>query len=639
MTLFKQMAIGLSLLITIILGSVMALNYEIAKQDTLESLYQTTVNNISSLTHKLAQTGGDPAVITSVIDSEFDSGYYKSISFQSNTNNFHYKQEQQEESSKIPLWFIHLTNIKIKPINSDVTSDWNLLGVVTVTADPTIVYKTLYQTFTNLLGLFVVFVTLALLLLYLFLHMVLRPLKRVQHQAEAILNNEFVIEKKIPYTTEFKEVSFAMNAMVKKVEEIFNKANEAAKRNHKLLYQEPVTKLFNRRYLMLKLPELLTLETKHEGGSIILIALSGAEKLNRLLGRQEADNFFSKFAAILTQSAESIEEKIVSRANGTEFILMLPDCESYLSEDISRHIFESFLELLESYELDVKEVYINLGIYRYRPNVTVAQLLTRVDDALTKAKADERQNIYIYEEKNAKEALPKEEWRAIFDNAIKKNAFNLKFYGVVDTKTKKIVHNVMTFTMYDDQKKLYQFGDFIAPAISLGVVGKIYLVILKNLLKNKDKNLSGTICSIRLSNEFLRDKKAFEELSKLFASYAKKLTFTLDFEVAETFAVQNSATLKGYVALFNKYGFGFGLNAFMGETHDFTYLKELNPAFIKSDISFLLDQTQESMDAFDVITKSLGIEIIATFVQSQEEIRKVQKLQIYKIQGPITDSF
>jgi EAL domain-containing protein (putative c-di-GMP-specific phosphodiesterase class I) len=150
--------------------------------------------------------------------------------------------------------------------------------------------------------------------------------------------------------------------------------------------------------------------------------------------------------------------------------------------------------------------------------------------------------------------------------------------------------------------------------------------------------LNGTTCSIRLSNEFLKDTKAFEALSTLFYLYAKKLGFKLYFEVADSFAIHNTATVKGFVELFKEYEFGFGINAFTGDSHDFTYLKELNPKFIKADVSFLLDQTEESMNSLEVITKSLGIEIIASFVKEQEELLALQKLHIYKVQGPITDN-
>ncbi len=637
MTLFKQMALGLSLMIILILGSVMIINYETAKNDMIEGLYQTTVNNISSLSNKIAQTKGESVVVKSIIDSEFDSGYYKRVEFVSNDGSFHYVQEDKDPVAGVPAWFVTFVNIHLKPVKTDVTSGWNVIGELTVIADTNIIYQALYKIFEKLCFLFALFVSISLLALSMMLHFILKPLKRIQYQAEAILNNEFVIEKSEPYTTEFKDVSHAMNAMVKKVEEIFNQANEAAKYNKELLYYDTVTKLFNRRYLMLKLPELLQLETKHDGGSIVLVALSGAELLNKHLGRREADEFFCALAEIFMQQSQSVEQKIIARVNGTEFTLMLPDCDASVSVAISRTILDEFTQLVKRYALNSEEVYINIGIYRYRTSISVSNLLTRADDALTKAKADEKENIFIAEEKSTQNALPKEEWREILEESIENNYFRMKFWPVINSKTKEVDHSVMTFMIDAGKNREFSYGDFIAPAINLDFVGKIYVVVLQQLLSNKHAELSGSICSIRLSNEFLKDLRAFEKLSKMLNRYAKKLNFKLFFEVSDTFAIHNTAIVKSFVELFKEYKCGFGINAFMGESNDFTYLKELNPAFIKADVSFLLDQTPESMNSLNVIAKSLGVEIVATYVKDKKELEALKNLHIYKVQGPVTD--
>jgi diguanylate cyclase (GGDEF)-like protein len=625
-------------MIITILITVMSINYQTAKDNMIENLYQTTVNNMSSITNKIASTGSEPALIRSIIDSEFDSGYYKLIKFITNDSSFTYKQKDIDPVAGVPKWFVNFANIDIKPVTEDVTSGWSIIGQVTVEADAGVIYKALYQTFVKLLYLFAIFAIVSLILLNILLHYILKPLTRIQHQAEAITKNKFVIEKKKPYIKEFRKVSNAMNVMVKKVEEIFNKANEAALYNRELLYNDPVTKLFNRRYLMLKLPELVQLETKNDGGSIIFLALDGAEILNQHLGRQEADEFFHALAEILSEECEDIEEKVIARVNGTEFILMLPNCESYMSHAISRDIFDRFLELLETKEIDTQEMNMNIGIYRYRPDVAVGDLLTRADDALTKAKADERKNVYVYEDKNSKKALPKEQWRDILEESIEKNHFSLKFWPTIDVTSNEMIHKVMTFTIADTKDKKFCYGDFIAPAITLGLVGKMYVVVLKDLLTTKHTELTGSICSIRLSNEFLKDSNAFDELSSLFQTYAKKLNFKLCLEVSNTFAINNVATVKGFADLFKKYNFGFSINSFTLESGGFAYLKELNPEFIKADVSFLLDQTKESMNNLEVVTKSLGIEIIATYVKNKEELDALKEIGINKVQGPISEN-
>lgn len=637
MTLFKQMALVVSIIIIIILSGVMYINYESAKKDMITSLYETTVNNISTLTNNLAEAGDDTVLISTIIDSEFDGGYYKLLEFKSNDEEFSYKQEDRGPVDGVPSWFVNSTDIKLESITADVSSGWSISGEVKVLGDTAIVYKALYKMFVKLLYLFIIFVSISLIILSIMLHFILKPLKLVQNQAEAILNNKFVIQEKEPYTTEFREVVKGMNAMVKKVEDIFSKANEAAQRNRELLYNDPVTKLFNRRYLMLKLPDLIKLENKTEGGTILFIALSSVELIGKTIGNRYKEEMLFKLGENLNDLSKKFHDRVVARVNSTEFMLMLPDCETDEASDMARRINKRFNKLTQEHKLDSDTIFINIGLYRYKPSVSLADLLTRADSALSNAKANESDNTYLYEEKDDENAMGKEQWRNIIEESINQNHFSLKFYPTLNVASTNIEHKVMTFTIDDGQDKRYFYGDFIAPAINLGLVSKMYIVALQKLITMPQNELEGTLCSIRLSNEFIKDNEAYTELSSLFSKYAKTLKFKLFFEVSDSFAVNNTKMVKSFVDLFSQYNFGFGINSFTGESNDYAYLKELNPAFIKAETPFLLDQSEDSMSALHVITDSLGVAIVASAVNTKEELEKLSLLHVNIVQGPITD--
>lgn len=637
MTLFKQMALVVSIIIIIMLSGVMYVNYESAKRDMITSLYETTVNNISTLTNNLAEAGDDTVLIATIIDSEFDGGYYKLLEFKSNDEEFSYKQEDSGPVDDVPAWFVNSTDIQLESVTADVSSGWSISGEVKVLGDTAIVYKALYQTFIKLIYLFVIFVSISLIVLSVMMHFILKPLKLVQKQAEAILNNEFVIQEKEPYTTEFKGVVKGMNAMVKKVEDIFSIANEAAQRNRELLYNDPVTKLFNRRYLMLKLPDLIKLENKTEGGTILFIALSSVELIGKTIGNRNKEDMLFKLGESLREISKKFEDSVVARVNSTEFTLMLPDCESDEASDVARRINKRFDKLSLKHKLDSDTVFLNIGLYRYKPSVSLADLLTRADSALSNAKANEADNAYLYEEKDVENAMGKEQWRSIIEESIYQNHFSLKFYPTLNVTSKNVEHKVMTFTIDDGKDKRYFYGDFIAPAINLGLVSKMYIVALQKLITTPHNELDGALCSIRLSNEFIKDSEAYGELSSLFSKYAKTLKFKLFFEVSDSFAVNNTKTVKSFVDLFSQYNFGFGINSFTGESSDYAYLKELHPAFIKADTPFLLDQSKDSMSALHVITDSLGVDIVASAVSTDEELEKLTAMHINIVQGPITD--
>jgi len=636
MTLFKQVALTVSMIIILMLSFVMYINYESSKKYLVESLYETTVNNISSLSNKLAQLGEDDADIVTIIDSEFDGGYYHFIKYSANQSDFVYMQEDNEALVDVPLWFIKFADIHVDKITVDVSSGWNIMGELSIMGDTNVIYQTLYKMFIHLLYLFVATLSIALFILGLLLHFVLKPLKAVQVQAEAILNNKFVIQENEPYTQEFKEVVKGMNAMVKKVETLFHTANESAKRNKELLYNDPVTKLYNRRYYMLKITDLIGLENRINGGVSIFISLSSVEIVTQSIGQQKTQALLVAFANLLTEAAVNYDDEVVARMNERDFAMILSSCDVEEVNHILEAINKGFLELLQRNDINENILSISFGVYRYTSQVKLGELLTRTDNALLNAVAKEDSNIALYEDKNSKNALAKDEWHKIIQKAIDDESFKLKFWPTLNAQTKVLDHKVMTFTISEDDKEYY-FGDFIAPAINFGLVGELFTSVIKDILTNRYDELEDVVCSIRLSNEFIKDVHSLDSLSQLFARYAKKQNFKLFFEIADSFVIKNEQLVKSFIDLFEKYGFGFAINSFTGESGDFKYLKELNPMYIKVDSNFLLDQSEESMSSLQVIVDSLGIEIVATFVKSLDETAKLNTKKVILIQGPATD--
>ena len=52
----------------------------------------------------------------------------------------------------------------------------------------------------------------------------LNPLKTIKKQADSVMNNEFILEEKIPFTKEFKSVTLSINSMINKIEKLLQEA-------------------------------------------------------------------------------------------------------------------------------------------------------------------------------------------------------------------------------------------------------------------------------------------------------------------------------------------------------------------------------------------------------------------------------
>ena len=637
MTLFKQMALATSTLIVLLLSSVIFMNFHSSKEDMLRSLYQTSVNNLSSLTSKIALASEDQALLASTIDAEFDSGYYKKIAFVSNDGAFRYTQESKQSIKGVPEWFVNSLDIHLPEISADISSGWNMIGKITIEADTSLVYQSLYKISQKLLYIFALFSLISLILLYTLLHFLLRPLKEVQEQAEALTRNEFIIQHKIPKTKEFEDVVLGMNSMVSKVKAMFEKGNEELKRQKELEYKDKLTGLKNRKYLIDKLPEYLKIDASSKGGITIMAALSGVIEANEKIGHKEVDTLFVAIAEIFAAHAQNYSNSIVSRMNGTEFSLLLPECTQKEGMELAQSILNSCAKLLEDQHLDTQETYLSLGVYEYHYTESIAQLLSRSDHALTQAKFSEK-HIYIEKTKDIPEIMGKEAWRKTIKDALESDGFNFVSWAVVDAKNKKVIHNALSLTMKTREGKTYPYGQFMAPANQAGLSAEIYRNIIKKMFMTPDKKLKGGLCSLRLSYDYLDTLESYHELYTLCKNYANKLPFSLIIEMPDKLVRSNSEQIKLYKNLFQSYGIEMGIYEFIGEGDDYHYLQELRPIYIKAEADYFLSQSEQSLSALKLLTDTVGIELIATSVMKKETLEELAQREIYSIQGKAGES-
>lgn len=636
MTLFKQIALILSIFLLIIFGTVLTLNFKSANTSVQERLYEDAKNTATSLSLSLGTAAGDASVMTTMINANFDSGNYLYISLVDVDNVILYERKSENQQITVPEWFLKVVQIQAPVASANVSAGWSQVGILNVQSDVGYAYKQLYTIFTGLLVSFGIIAVIALTILNLILAAILKPLKEVQRQAEAVGRNEFIIQGSIPNTKEFKDVVLGMNNMVSKVKALFDKGNEELKRQKELEYIDPTTKLRNRKYLIDKLPEYLKIDASSKGGINIIIALSGVIEANERIGHKDVDKLFTDLADIFKNNVDEHEHAIISRMNGTEFSILLPDCSNMHSLFIAENIYDGANSAIKEYNLDLNETFISIGLYEYNYKQNIGQLLSLSDNALAKAKAKDL-HIHLDKAETAIEVMGKDAWRVIINQALESNNFSFVSWTAVDAKSKTIAHNVLSLSMKIDDGTVYSYGQFMASANQVGLSSQIYKNVINMMFKKPDSNLKGLICSLRLSFEYLDMKETYHELSNLFREYAKHLPFKLIMEIPDRLVRKNSEQIKQYKALFEKYNIDMGIYEFIGESSDYQYLQDLRPAYIKGESSYFLSQSEQALSALRLITDTVGISLIATGVMDLETLGKLEAKDIFVIQGRATE--
>ena len=158
--------------------------------------------------------------------------------------------------------------------------------------------------------------------------------------------------------------------------------------------RDPMTRLFNKRYLMDRLDSELKFARRHETAvSVLMLDLDHFKRINDGHGHLAGDAVLSHLASVLVRAVRN--EDVVARFGGEEFVIIL----RAISIDIAVQLGERLRRLVEatttSYQgKDVKST-VSIGAAGFPSTCaeTVEQLLDAADQALYRAKNEGRNRV------------------------------------------------------------------------------------------------------------------------------------------------------------------------------------------------------------------------------------------------------
>jgi len=152
--------------------------------------------------------------------------------------------------------------------------------------------------------------------------------------------------------------------------------------------RDPLTGLFNRRYLEESMQAELTLARKNqESIAVLMIDIDHFKQFNDRYGHAAGDQALLVLGKVLRTSIR--EQDIACRYGGEEFVVILPDVTTEVAmnraEDLRLEALSMKILLLEEHNESVK---ISIGIAMYPfDGENMEELLRRADKALYRAKA------------------------------------------------------------------------------------------------------------------------------------------------------------------------------------------------------------------------------------------------------------
>jgi len=624
MTLFKQVSIILLFIFMILFTLIMGVSFQIIKDSTAKSLYENVQNSVSSISLSITNAGSDESSIRTILNASFDNGNYEKIVFKDEDEKVIYelKKDIEINDKQTPSWFVDFIEIGEISAKSIISKDWKVLGSIEIYNDRTIFYYQTYSIFRSLvISLLISFTGLLLILFFLFDY-ILKPLKTIKKQAIAVMNNEFIIEKSLPFTSEFKSVTLSINSMIRKIETMFDNTNNVLKLNKELLYFDEVSKLHNRKYFSLKLNEYLDKDNPNNQGFISIISLK-IEDLNKNYGYAKTNNILINFANLMKSEFEN-NSCVIARMNGSEFVLLIPN----IDESAIKTSLKKFINNIYD-KLEILKNEMSIGLIKYAEEEDTKTLLTKMDYVLSQAKTFHDEDYYFI--KDIDKCLTKEEWINTINLSLEKDYFKLLYRDVIDINLKNIIQKTISFELNYEHNNFSYVGLFPS-LLTQGRLSEVYLHIIEKILKKNEK--VNEQISIQLPISFVVDFNNYPKLKELFIKYKKFNNQNIIFEIEEESFNKDLSDTIMYINLFKEFKYGFAIFNFIVNSDDYSYLKELKPLYIKASKHFLLESTQ-SLNVLKILTQSLDIKLIASSVNELSDIEILSKIGINAISGPI----
>ena len=409
--------------------------------------------------------------------------------------------------------------------------------------------------------------------------------------------------------------------------------------------RDGLTSLYNQRVFM----EFLHYEVERSKRNnnpfgLVFIDFDNFKLINDMYGHNFGDKFLKAIADILEKEKRS--EDILARYGGDEFVMILPGAKEEQAYMISNKIRESikkFLLLDSNTQKSVgATVSVGIAVYPYSA-ADEKDLFLLADNMMYKAKKMGKDTVYVAKEEDAisvyKEVSEKSK---MVLNALEQDIILPYFQPIIDLNTGGVIAHELLMrikleTIKGGLPSIISAGEFIEIAENIGVAHKLDLMLLeKAFQKIKEENYKSDMF-INLSPKSLIVTDYVKTVKRLSLKYNID-TSKIVFELTERETVKNITLLEKFVVNLKYEGFRFAVDDFGSGFSSFLYIKRFPIDFLKIDGEFIRGIFDDKMDRAVVVSsisiaKEMGIKTIAEFIESDEVLTELKKLNVDYAQG------
>lgn len=629
MTIYKQVAAIIAAGLVVLFG-VVSIDTIKHSTDIMKSQMATSAQDtatVVAISLSVNQDIDDQSAIETLSNSVFDSGYYSRLRLVAMDGDTLFEKSRPLVTEQVPSWFMQFVSLESMVGRADVINGWSVVGSVEITLHPGFAYMDLYQRTTSSLKWFSLMFVSLMLILWLVLHYLLAPLRKVTEQADAIQRNDFQVQERLPKTLELERVVSTINRLSIHARKAYLEQQMLWRKHQKMLFVDPVTALPNRRRLLLEIERLLS-DRSRTHASVSIIKVVGYKDLQIQKGYDVAKKKLLELAVLLRQEM-SRDDTLVGRLSDNEFAVV-----SQCNADKANSRIDRLVRVYQNGPgQEDNSVSLSAATTSLKPGGSVSAVLSALDLTLVGAAAQRPYQSLVFE--CGDRALPEgnTEWFSWFTRVLAEQRIYLEAQPVFDNSSRVLHRELLVRARHDDGSSLAA-GLFMPMAEKLGFSHAIYTVVREQITALVSKK-SDVPFAMNFPEMFLSNLEETAHLLRILGAaqrYPRSLLVELPFPAVlrdrdSVYRIAKQVRLSGQL-------FGFD---HLDLEYPIEILKDINPDYVKVSARLLRGITEEENDevyrSFRRLATTLDIDIIAVGIDKVSLLQHLRSLDIDGLQG------
>ena len=433
---------------------------------------------------------------------------------------------------------------------------------------------------------------------------------------------------------EMSPIKLALEECRTQLKTQLDKLTQENEKLHRAAYQDPITGFGSRPRFTSKL-ENISQPNVPQLGLLAMVKATELAHVNQLQGRTAGDDYLSNVANCIRKACSKYPNAECFRVSSADFAVFIPDV---VIKDGSKFL-EQLKIFLDEYQQIIKtESTAHTGLVPYQQGANPVTLLTLADTAVSIAQTLGPNSYHIQEKLNGDEHFGDDRWKLAILDLITRQA--LKFYQqpIQPCRNDVEVYRELLARFYNSEGKFLPTTTVIAMAERHGLSTELDKLVVISTLKMLKENPT-------FSGNFGINMSAFSAHQELFVGWLKdilgkhkSIASRLVFEINEAGMQANLGASFKFVREVHSVGARVSIERFGMSFTSFKFFNEVRPDYIKLDGSYSTAIDEDSNNKFFVrmmvdVARRIGIRVIATSVERQEEKLTLEKLLVDGLQG------